>query len=502
MTAAVADKTSGAASLLAHPEFRRLKQRIIETTGLQYYADKDQTLAERAEQRRLALGCGRADYFNRALDPGDAQELAALIDEITVGETYFFRYPEQFEALRRVVLPDCVARRQGERRLRLWSAGCASGAEPYSLAILLKRDLAGWIAGWQVSILGTDINRKALAQARAGLFSNWELRTASEDLKRQCFAPADKNWLIGPEYRRGVQFEYQNLVADIDAFANDHAGTFDIIFCRNVMIYFGPELMRHLLRRFGECLAPGGWLFVGHAEPYFEIANFFSPTAVAGATVYRKLDAAPILAGREPWPAAREWTEGVPGADLAMPPLPPDSIPLLGLDGAPFGTAGGPASIEALAPMDATAAPQPVAAPAAPAAAAGSDLETIRRHADAGEWNPAIEACERALRQHPLDPALYYAHALISEHIGVPAAAEEALGRAIYLDRNFALAHYHLGRCQAARGDNKAATRAFANVLKILGARDDKEALAMGDGLTVAELRELTRLHVELLEGQ
>jgi chemotaxis protein methyltransferase CheR len=501
MTMAVADKTGGAVVLMASPEFRLLKKRIIETTGLQYYADKDQALAERMEQRRNGLGCSQAEYFRRALDPDDAEELAALIDEITVGETYFFRYPEQFEALRGVVLPDCIARRQRDRRLRVWSAGCASGAEPYSLAILLRRDFADHMPGWQVSILGTDINRKALAQARAGLFTNWELRTASEDLKRQCFIATNKNWQIGPDYRRGVQFEYQNLVPDIDAFADRHAGTFDIIFCRNVMIYFGPALMRHLLRRFSDCLAQGGWLFVGHAEPYFEIANFFSPIAMAGTTVYRKLDAAPILSGREPWPAAREWTEGVSSAELATLPLPPDSIPLAGFDGVPFETAGGPMAIE-VAPVHAPTPLQTAASDTQPTASTGSDLETIRRHADAGEWTAAVEACERALRRYPLDPALYYARALISEHIGEPAAAEEALGRAIYLDRNFALAHYHLGRCQVARGERKAAARSFANALKILGGRDDKEALAMGDGLTVAELRELVRIHVELLEAR
>lgn len=499
MTTATAERSSAVEAVVADPGFRRLKQKVIATTGLQYYADNDQTLAERIEQRRVTLGCGRADYFRRILDLGDAEELAALVDNITVGETYFFRYPEQFEALRRIVIPERIARCPADRTLRIWSAGCASGAEPYSLAILLRRDLADVIAGWRYSILGTDINRQAVASAQAGLFSNWELRTATDDMKRQCFVEADTRWSLRPEYREGVRFEYQNLVTDIDTFADTHRGGFDIIFCRNVMIYFGPELMRHLLRRFGDCLAPGGWLIVGHAEPYFEIANFFSPTKVAGATIYRKLDGnAAHDEERGDWPSApdssHEPVRGYIHVALDDGPLNPFAFPCMAPVAAFENTAGAPPALPADSPASATGAVS--------AASTATALEIVRRHADTGAWNAAIEACEQAMLRHPLDAALHYARALIFEHIGTLAETEQALGRAIYLDRAFALAHYHLGRCRATRDDKKAAAQSFANALKILAGRDDTAALTMGDGLTVSELRELIRVQLELLEAR
>ncbi|MBX6324217.1 MAG: protein-glutamate O-methyltransferase CheR, partial [Rhodospirillaceae bacterium] len=304
MTPAASGAAVGASAITALPDFPRLKARVIGASGLEYYADKDAALAERAEHRRAALGCSASEYVRRLLDPRDDRELAALIDEITVGETYFFRYPSQFDALRQAVIPACVARRAGERRLRLWSAGCASGAEPYSLAILLRLDLAGLLAGWEVSILATDINRRALDQARVGVFSKWELRTVGAELRRRCFVPAGTQWRIRPEFRAGLRFERQNLAAEIEAFALRHAGDFDVILCRNVMIYFGAEVMRRVIRGLAECLAPGGWLLVGHAEPFFEIANILAPVAVAGATLYRKPESGAGAAARPPWTGA------------------------------------------------------------------------------------------------------------------------------------------------------------------------------------------------------
>ena len=146
-------------------------------------------------------------------------------------------------------------------------------------------------------------------------------------------------------------------------------------------------------------------------------------------------------------------------------------------------------------------AAQPAAEPeVAPDARPHRVLDEIRRRADAGDWRAALDLCDQALRERPLDAALHYLHALIAEHRGEHAPAEQALGRAIYLDRGFALAHYHLGRCQAARGGRRAASRSFANVVKLLADRGATEPLAMGEGLVVAELRELAHAYLETLE--
>src|SRR6202023_2954062 len=187
--------------LIADPHFPSLKAHLVESTGLTYYADKDVDLARRVRRRLSIVGAPDcASYLHILHDPlRGAAELDSLIEEVTIGETYFFRHREHFDALRDLVFPDLIARNRANRRLRLWCAGCADGPEPYSLAILLKRDMARRLTGWEVTILGTDINRRCLARARDGKFEPWALRSTPEDLKRNCFRNEGRFWSLAPE---------------------------------------------------------------------------------------------------------------------------------------------------------------------------------------------------------------------------------------------------------------------------------------------------------------
>jgi chemotaxis protein methyltransferase CheR len=154
-------------AVVSDPDYQRLKDRLIEFTGLAYYADKDEDLAGRISRRFSELGvrnCASYLHLLQAEGKGES-ELDVLIAELTIGETYFFRHREQFDALRSMVLPGILDHNHALRRLHIWSAGCATGAEPYSIALLLQQDFAHRIAGWDVSILGTDINRQFLSRA-------------------------------------------------------------------------------------------------------------------------------------------------------------------------------------------------------------------------------------------------------------------------------------------------------------------------------------------------
>ena len=153
----------------ADPVFPAIKELVVSRTGMAFYRDRDEALALAVGARIAALALPCCDAYRRhLLDAGNGAEWDTLVDQITIGETYFFRYPVQFDALREVVFPDLVERRRGQRRLRIWSAGCATGPEPYSLAILLYLELPHLVAGWDISILGTDISRGKLARAAAG----------------------------------------------------------------------------------------------------------------------------------------------------------------------------------------------------------------------------------------------------------------------------------------------------------------------------------------------
>jgi chemotaxis protein methyltransferase CheR len=428
--------------LLVDPVFPRLKEYLIESTGLDYYADKDADLARRIRRRLVGLGfedC--ASYFDLLRDPArGASEMGALIEEVTIGETYFFRHREHFDALRDLVLPGLVARNAGQRRLRIWCAGCADGAEPYSLSILLRRELAHLLGGWDVSILATDINRQCLATAREGRYQQWSLRSTPEEVKQACFEELGKAWTIAPQYKAGVSFQFHNLVEE--AFP---PRAFDLIICRNVMIYFGPKLMRRIVRQFHGSLAPGGWLLVGPSEPNMTHFTSFEAVNAPGVTLYRRPDT-----------LVRDFLVDVP-----FPTMPPPAVAV---------------------------------SPEAPT------LARLRRRADQGDWKSAAESGRELIEADNLNALAHFHYALVLEQLGNYAESEKSLRRAIYLDRQAVPAHYHLGLLLRSHGDPRQAERCFHNALDLLAPLAAGEILADADGITVAELRKLTLTQMESLK--
>jgi chemotaxis protein methyltransferase CheR len=455
-----------------------LKAAVIARTGLAYYADKDAALARAVAGRLKHLRLADLEgYLPRLKPPGGEAEWQELIDAITIGETHFFRYAAQFDALRDLVVPDCLARRQAERRLRIWSAGCACGPEPYSVALLLDHVFGYLLSGWEVGILGTDINRRELERAEQGAFSEWDLRDLPEAFRARYFERAGRGLRLLEPYRRRVEFRLQNLLDDGLEFARRNQGQFDIVLCRNVMIYFDPEGCRRLLAALHEALAEDGWLIVGHAEPHFEIANLFQPLSAPGTTLYRKQVGASVRPARPVLPpltiAAPVWPDPTPGP-VPSPEPPP--------------------------PVQDTTTP-PVAPP--PAAAAPADPMTeVRQVANAGDWPRAEALCLARLQQDSLDADAHFLLGLVLGQRGDPAGSEASLKRAVYLDRRFALAHYHLGMAAAARGDAAAARRALRNVHDVIEPLPETTAVRAGDGLSAAELGGLVELQLGALEAR
>ncbi|HEY0836273.1 MAG TPA: protein-glutamate O-methyltransferase CheR, partial [Azospirillum sp.] len=281
---------NGPPAILGDAAFTPLKELVIRRTGLAYYADKDAALAERVHRRIGALGLPDCRAYLAVLErePEAGAEFQALVNEIAIGETFFFRYLEQFEALRALVIPECLRRNADVRALRVWSAGCSIGAEAYSVEILLKRFFGRELRGWSVSIMGTDINRAFLAQARAAVYGDWAMRGMPDDVRADCFEARDGGWRLKDAYREWTRFSHFNLAESaLPAFAEGLAG-FDVVLCRNVMIYFDEPSRARLVRGLRDTLADGGWLLVGHAEAGMELSTLFTPVSVPGATLYRK----------------------------------------------------------------------------------------------------------------------------------------------------------------------------------------------------------------------
>lgn len=219
----------------------------------------------------------------------DDPEMQAFIAQLVVGETSFFRDQPQFNALRESVLPAIAAdrRREGRLQLRVWSAGCASGEEPYSVAMLIAETIPDW-RDWDIRILGTDINPFALRRARLARFGDWSFRGVEDESIRGYFLPvgARTRYLQHP-CRELVKFDRHNLATDSLPDPERGLAGLDVILCRNVTIYFDLALTRRLADGFLEALGPGGWLFVGHAEPDPQVFGRFEPVEFKEALVYR-----------------------------------------------------------------------------------------------------------------------------------------------------------------------------------------------------------------------
>jgi chemotaxis protein methyltransferase CheR len=461
-------------AFLPDAEFLRLKALLIRRTGHFYYEDKDDLLWERVGRRLRALGLpGIGAYLDRLQDPARGEaEWAALEAEITIGETFFFRYAEQFAALRDTILPDILARNAATRRLRIWSAGCANGSEPYSLAILLRQMLGDAVADWRITLLGTDLNDVALESARGAIFSPWALRSMPAEDKARDFLPmpGGRGWQLKPQHRSMVRFQRQNLLDLLSPEAALEMTEFDLVLCRNVLIYFHPEVVLQLVRALAARLVPGGWLLLGHAEPSPAYAEFLDPVSLPGTAAWRRgtegLPKPPPAAS--PWPAApppaaTAWAPLMPPAALAVPPsLPP-------------------------APTHATAS-RPESAEQA--------LHRARARADLGDLEGAGQACRQGLEDEPTNAALHFYDALVARARGAAPQAEQAFRRAIALRDDFAMAHYQLGLLLLEQGHASPGRKAIAIAARIAQALPADAPLAEGDGMTASALRAAARLHL------
>ncbi|KAA0572122.1 protein-glutamate O-methyltransferase CheR [Azospirillum sp. Sh1] len=470
---------AGIEAIRRDPNFLRLKSMVIDATGLAYYADKDAAFAERINRR---LPFGRVTTVGGYLAALEAEgptgaEYQGLINELAVGETFFFRYIEQFDALRAVAIPECLRRNQSSRLLRIWSAGCSIGPEAYTLEILLKQHFAAQLEGWQVHIVGTDINGAFLEQARRGAYGDWAVRGLSPETLEACFDRQDKLWSVKPKYRQWTSFMPFNLVDGAIPSYPHGIGHFDIILCRNVMIYFDEATRHRLLGNLHKALADGGWLVVGHAEAGPQMNELFIPVSVPGATLYRKHaePAAPAAADRRPSPGpAAAAPASVLKSRRAAGPA-PDAAPDPAVRPAPRSRRAEPAAT-------------PPAAPTPPDTAETNERSTV------------LEACLARVEANRLDPGAHYQLGLVEEELGVgdPVAAFK---RALYLDPRFVLADYHLALAYWRRGRLVPAQRHFRNAREALENRPDDEAVAEGGGLTVQELRGMLDLWLTGEEG-
>jgi len=263
---------------------RRFRGWIGQRLGLHFDDSKLEFLGEVLGRRSEVTRLAPHRYLDRLEGPDGEAEVRALIRELTVPETYFFRHIDQFHAFAEVALPEAQAARQSVRKLRFLSAGCASGEEPYSLAILVRERAVS--ADWNVTIRAVDINHAMLAKAAGGHYTTWALRETPADIQRRWFRSAGREFVLEDSIRAAVTFQQGNLAeANADLWAPE---SYDVIFCRNVLMYFTPQTAQAAVRRMTRALAPGGHLFLGHAETLRGLSNDYHLCHTHGTFYYRR----------------------------------------------------------------------------------------------------------------------------------------------------------------------------------------------------------------------
>lgn len=265
--------------------FRHLRDLVYDHCGILVREDMQFVMERRLWPRIEALGLRDHAAYLRHLryDLNRKAELELAVEALTTHETYFFREPHQLRAFSEELLPMLAERNGRSRRLRLWSAGCSSGEEAYTIAMLIHA--SGLFAGWDVEVYGTDISRRVLATARKAEYGPSSLRATTEEQTRRFFDPIGPRYRVREEIRALVAFGHLNL---LDAEMSQLVSRMDLIFCRNVMIYFDTPARRRVLQLFHDKLWEGGYLLLGHSESLISLSAAFELVHLKNDLVYRR----------------------------------------------------------------------------------------------------------------------------------------------------------------------------------------------------------------------
>lgn len=439
--------------------------------------------------------------------PLTQHQVEVLACHLTVQETYFLRENKTFEVLEQSILPELInSRRKTEKRIRIWSAGCATGEEPYSIAILLNR-LIPDIKDWNITILATDINSDALQKARQGIYSEWSFRDTPQWVRGQYFEKISRgHYTIRSPIKEMVTFSYLNLSQDVYPSLSTNTNAMDLIFCRNVLMYFAPEYAKAVAQRFHRCLIDRSFLIVSVVEVSSLLSSEFNPVRMNGITLYKKDSG--CLKQAKTIPTTSSFT--IP---ISPPPFPPRKIGEGGQGGRPHK----PSKQSPARKADIPATVKPKLTPYEEALAfygygyyreaedrltgllAGNhhNLKAIilfaRVLANQGKLVDALNWCEKAVTADKLNPGLRYLLATVLEEQGKTEEAMISLNKALYLDPDFVLAHFALSHLTQRLGKQAESKKHLRNTTELLSQYKPDEILPESEGITAGRLSEILR---------
>ncbi len=454
-------------------------------------------------------------------------ELDTIACRLTIGETYFFREKKSFDALEARILPAIISSRRGkEQRLRIWSAGCATGEEAYSIAILLSRMIPD-LPNWNITILATDINPVFIRKASGGEYGEWSFRGVPHWLKEKYFTRnGNGRFQLADAIKKMVTFARLNLAEDPYPSLLNNTNAMDIIFCRNVLMYFSQEGMKKTVGNFHHSLLDGGWLVVSPCEASHALFPGFKAVSLNDAVFYRKERQGQPWA--VPFPDVSEGNKAPSEKSINYKSCFSERV-----------DSGGEGNKESNRATGSDATEQPSAAAPFSTSAPGQDnsgthgssheealalyrrgeygsaaailAETIADRqsgsvppsngetavllaqalANQGKFAEALEWLEKAVAFDKLNPEAYYIKATIFQEQGFDDAAAVSLKKAIYVDHGFVLAHFALASLKLRRGRREEALKHLENAAALLREHGDDDLLPGADGLSVRRLAEI-----------
>jgi chemotaxis protein methyltransferase CheR len=444
-------------------EFTTLTDLLYRAAGLAFDDSRRESLAFSVHERMRAAGCTDvASYLELVAGTTGADERQALLDEVTIPETHFFRNPPQIRALRKYVLPELLKQAAATRRLRIWSAGCSTGEEPYTIAMLL-RELLPSSSRWDIKVIASDISTRALSAARRGRYGDRAfVMTDPVDLQRFFVLDTEAGcYEVREELKELIEFRHHNLVTEAPPVG---PGELDLLLCRNVTIYFDRDTTRSLMQRFHTSLRDGGYLFLGHAETLWQISDAFALVPLGDAFVYRR--PGPDGERRSVLPDRRTEDEPRPTKADRRRTIDDRRKPSVSRRGLVL----------------------PSAPPASPPPPAVDPLDAVRAAAESGRYAEAADLAAEVTTADPLRQQAHYLHGLALTNMGRDADALVVLRKAVYLAPDDGFAHFLLAGALERLDEPVAAVRSYRAAASTLGARPlDAVAPELG-GRSVAEL--------------
>ncbi len=478
---------------------------VAERIGLHFPRERWRDLERGIRSTAKEMGFQEDEFLQHVLSsPLPGNQLEILASNLTIGETYFYRENKAFDALEDYILPELLRSSRGkERRLRVWSAGCCTGEEPYSLAISLSRAIPD-LKDWNITILATDINPRFLKKASRATYNEWSFRDAPRWLKERYLTKVkDGHYEVVSNIKKMVAFSHLNLAEDAYPSLLNNTNAMDIIFCRNVLMYFTPEQTKETIQNLYNSLVDGGWLIVSSIETSPVLYSQFTSVNFHGLTVYKKnlslqpeypapnfsirlnlkLDALDFnLSPAESEPAVASYLE--------LPPLlEAEEEKTTVIQPTPYE--------EALALYEeglyAKAADRLLSLLYGGQADSRTALLLARTYANQGRLVEALEWCEKVVTGDKLNPGLYYLQATVLEEQGDMEAAAASLKRALYLDHDFVLAHFTLGNLSLRQGKPRQADKHFENAISLLEAYPKEAIIPGSEGITAGRLMDIIK---------